>query len=380
MKIVIAPDSFKECLPAHAVAEAIAVGVRRVFPHATIELVPLADGGEGTVDAMVRATGGTTKHVTVTGPMGATRRAEFGILGDGATAVVEMAAASGLDLVPRDRRNPLVATTYGTGELIRAAMDEGVDRVIIGIGGSATNDGGAGMAQALGYSLFDAGGHNLDWGGGSLGRLARIDSTGRDKRLDRVQIDVACDVTNPLTGPKGASAVYGPQKGATPAVVDQLDQNLRHYAEIVARDLGVAIDEAPGAGAAGGLGGGLMAFCRGKLQRGIELMIHAAGLKHRLNGAAFCITGEGSVDHSSQFGKTAVGVAKTCQELGVPTIVLAGGVGPGARAVLDHGVSAYFDITPRPCTLEQALAGAADALADTAEQVVRLYRVAQGKD
>lgn len=373
MKIVIASDSFKECLAAHEVCAAIAEGVRRAVPECEIVEVPMADGGQGTVEAMVRATGGEFRQATVTGPLGDPVDARYGVLGDRSTAVIEMASASGLEMIPRDRRDPLRATTYGTGELIRHALDAGIRKILIGIGGSATNDGGAGMAQALGYSLLDADGNPIGPGGGSLSSLAAIDASARDPRLDQVEIEVACDVTNPLTGLQGASAVYGPQKGATPDMVQQLDANLQHFAEIVRRDLGVDVEQVPGSGAAGGLGGGLLAFCQARLGRGVELVIETVQLKRSLEGADLCITGEGALDHSSQFGKTAVGVAEVCKQVSVPAVALAGAVRPEARPVLDMGVTAYFDVTQRPCSLEEAFQNAPTWLADAAEQVVRLF-------
>lgn len=374
MKIVIASDSFKECLAAHEVCAAIAEGVRRADASAQIVEVPMADGGQGTVEALVRATRGEFREAEVTGPLGERVAARFGLLGDGKTAVIEMAAASGLELVSRDKRDPLRSTTFGTGELIRHALDAGVGKILIGIGGSATNDGGAGMAQALGYRLLDDQGNDLAPGGGALAKLASIDASGRDSRLDQIEVEVACDVTNPLTGEQGASAVYGPQKGATAEMVSQLDANLARLAEILRRDLGKDVEQAPGSGAAGGLGGGLLAFCNANLRRGVHLVIETVRLEQALHGADLCITGEGALDHSSQFGKTAVGVAGVCKQLGIPAVALAGAVKPEARPVLDMGVTAYIDITQRPCTLEEAFASARTWLADAAEQVVRLFQ------
>jgi len=281
MRFVIAPDSFKGSASAREVAQAIAEGLKAALPDAVCDLVPMADGGEGTVDALVAATGGRIVSVRVTGPLGEPVDAFFGVLGDGKTAVIEMAAAAGLHLVPPEKRNPMVTTTYGVGELMRAALDAGCRRLIIGIGGSATNDGGAGMAQALGVRLLDEKGDEIGFGGGALERLARLDLSDFDRRIWEAEILVACDVTNPLTGPNGASAVYGPQKGATPEMVRQLDANLRHYAAVLRRDLGVEVETVAGAGAAGGLGAGLLAFCRAQLRRGVELVIHAVRLPER---------------------------------------------------------------------------------------------------
>ncbi|MGP0062478.1 MAG: glycerate kinase [Isosphaeraceae bacterium] len=373
MRVVIAPDKFKGSLTAAQAAQAMARGVARVSPDARIEQVPMADGGEGTVDALVAATGGSYREVRVTGPLGAPLTARFGLLGDGHTAALEMASASGLVLVPPDRRDPLIATTLGTGELLLAAIASGARRVIVGIGGSATNDGGAGLGQALGYRLLDTDGCELPPGGGSLGRLSRIDPSGRHAELDGIEVSVACDVTNPLCGPRGASAVYGPQKGATPAMIEVLDANLAHFAAIVERDLGVAIADIPGSGAAGGLGGGLVAFADGRLEKGISLIIDAVDLPGRLAGADLCLTGEGALDEQSAFGKTAVGVSRLARSIGCPTFAMAGTIGPGAEAVLEEGIDAYFSICPGPITLEQAVASAGELLEEATAQALRAF-------
>ncbi len=351
----------------------MARGVVRAAPGAMLDRVPMADGGEGTVAALVAATGGSFREATVHGPLGERLPARFGLLGDGRTAAIEMAAASGLVLVPTDRRDPLVATTRGTGELLLAAIAAGATRVIVGIGGSATNDGGAGLGQALGFRLLDEAGHELGPGGGALGRLARIDASGRRPELDGVAVAVACDVTNPLCGPSGASAVYGPQKGATPAMVAVLDANLAHFAAIVERDLGVSIRDLPGSGAAGGLGGGLVAFAGGRLEPGINLVIEAVDLKSRLEGADLCLTGEGALDDQSAFGKTAVGVGRLAHSLGCPAIALAGSIGPGAEVTLDQGLDAYFSICPGPMSLEEAMARAEELLEEATVHVVRAF-------
>jgi glycerate kinase len=374
MRVLIAADAFKECLPAIAVCAAIASGVRRAEPDCEIVEAPMADGGPGTVEALVHATGGEFRTSRVTGPLGEPVEAQFGLFGGGATAVLETAAASGLELVPVERRNPLLTTTFGTGELIRAALDAGVARIILGIGGSATNDGGAGAAQALGYRLLDTDGASLPFGGGHLGRLARIDATDKDPRLDTVRVDVACDVTNPLIGPDGASAVFGPQKGATPDMIARLDANLAHWSAVVRRDLGVEIALVPRAGAAGGLGGGLLALTNATLCRGVELVIDAVGLRQKLARADLCITGEGAIDGSSSFGKTIVGVAAAAADLHVPVVALTGAVREGARRVLDMGVCAYFGIPMRPYSIEESIRNATQLLAEAAEQVVRLFR------
>jgi glycerate kinase len=373
MRVVVAPDKFKGSLTALEAARALARGVEAAQAGLQVDVVPMADGGEGTVDALVAATGGTIRAVAVTGPLGEPVGARFGLLGDGRTAVVEMAAASGLVLVPPARRNPARTTTRGTGELLLAAIDAGARRLIVGIGGSATNDGGAGLAQALGYRLLDGEGRDLDPGGGALERLARIDAGGRDARLDGVEVAVACDVDNPLCGSSGASAIYGPQKGADAAAVARLDRNLDHLAAIIERDLGRSIRDLPGSGAAGGLGGGLVAFAAGRLEPGIALVIQAVGLEARMRGAGLCLTGEGALDASSAFGKTAVGVARLARSLGCPTLALAGSIGPGAEAVLAEGIDAYFSICPGPLELDAAIARAAELLEGAAQQAVRAF-------
>jgi glycerate kinase len=373
MRIVIAPDKFKGSLTAPQAADALARGVRAALPSAEIVAAPMADGGEGVVDALVAATGGSLHEARVTGPLGSLLTAPYGMLGDGRTAVVEMAAAAGLALVPKDRRDPRRTTTRGVGELILAAARTGVRRLIVGIGGSATNDGGAGLAQALGFRLLDARGRDLGPGGGALTHLDRIVPPGEPRGLQRIEVAVACDVTNPLCGPAGASAVYGPQKGATPEMVEELDRNLERLARIIERDLGVAIAEVPGAGAAGGLGGGLLAFAGGRLQPGIDLVIAAVGLAAKLRGADLCLTGEGSLDSQSAFGKTAVGVARLARSLDVPTLALVGSLGEGADACLAEGIDAFFAIGRGPATLDESLARAPDLLALAAEQAVRAF-------
>jgi glycerate kinase len=373
MRVVIAPDKFKGSLTALEAAEAMARGLSRVDPSAEIDRVPMADGGEGTVAALVAATGGSYRTVTVTGPLGDPVVASFGLLGDGRTAVLEMASASGLWLVPPALRDPLRATTRGTGQLLLAALEAGARRVIVGIGGSATNDGGAGLGQALGFRLLDTHGRELEPGGGELDRLARIERTDQVAVLGSATIAVACDVTNPLCGPQGASAVYGPQKGATPEMVERLDRNLGHFADIVARDLDVAVRHIPGSGAAGGLGGGLVAFAGGRLEGGVNLVIEAVNLRERLHAADLCLTGEGALDGQSAFGKTAVGVARLAHSLRCPTLAIAGSIGPGAEAVLEQGVDAYFSICPGPVHIDEAIERASELLENATAQAVRAF-------
>ncbi len=359
MKIVIAPDSYKESLSAPDVARAVEAGFREIFPEATYCCLPVADGGEGTVEAMVAATGGRLVEAIVTGPLGKPVAAFYGLTGDGATAVIEMAAASGLALVPPTERDPLQTTSRGTGELILAALDAGARRFILGIGGSATNDAGAGMSQALGARLLDANGVEIGDGGGSLDRLARIDLDTLDPRLAECTIDVACDVDNPLIGPHGASAVFGPQKGASPGMVQRLDAALTHFAHIVERDIGVAVADVPGAGAAGGMGAAMLAFLGARLRPGIEIVTEAVGLDQAVRDADLVITGEGRIDSQSIHGKTPIGVARVARRHGVPVIGIAGCLSADAAVVHAHGIDAVFSVLYRPCTVEEALRDAA---------------------
>ncbi|MBM3116492.1 glycerate kinase [Jeongeupia naejangsanensis] len=360
MKIVIAPDSYKESLSALDVAINIEAGMREIWPDADYVKLPVADGGEGTVAAMVDALNGKLVHTSVTGPLGDCVQAFYGLSGDGQTAVIEMAAASGLALVPPSLRNPLQTTTYGTGELIRAALDAGARRFIIGIGGSATNDGGAGMVQALGAKLLDRDGREIGFGGGALARLAQIDIGGLDPRLAECRIDVACDVDNPLTGPKGASHVFGPQKGATPEIVAQLDANLAHYASIIGHDLGVHVDTVPGAGAAGGMGAAMLAFLGGTLRPGIEIVMEAVGLDTIVADADLVITGEGRIDSQTIHGKTPIGVARVAKRHGKPVIGIAGCLTPDVGVVHEHGIDAVFSVLYHACSVDEALAKAAE--------------------
>jgi glycerate kinase len=369
MKIVIAPDSFKESLTALAVANEIEAGFRAFFPDAEYVKLPVADGGEGTVQAMIDASGGRRIELQVTGPLGEPVSAFYGLMGDGATAVIEMAAASGLEQVPPARRNPMHTTSYGTGQLILNALDAGARRFVLGVGGSATNDGGAGMLQALGGRLLDATGAELNAGGGALAALARIDLSGLDARIKDSVFDIACDVSNPLVGPQGASAIFGPQKGATPAMVEQLDANLRHYAEVIARDLGQHVAEIPGAGAGGGIGAGMMVFLGGRLRPGSEIVMAAVGLDAAVAKADLVITGEGRIDGQTVHGKTPVGVARVARRHGKPVIAIAGGLAAGAAAVHEHGIDAVFGAVSRPCTVDEALVDAARNVRSAARNI-----------
>lgn len=377
MKIVIAPDSFKESLTAMQAADAIEQGFKEVFPEAQYVKIPMADGGEGTVQSLVDATDGTIVRTKVTGPLGEPVEAFFGLFGDGTTAVIEMAAASGLHLVPPEKRNPLLTTTWGTGELIKAALDHGVTKIIIGIGGSATNDGGAGMVQALGGRLLTEAGRNIGYGGGSLDQLAAIDVSGLDPRLQQVHIEVACDVDNPLTGSRGAAAVFGPQKGATPDMVKLLDRNLSHYASLIEKELGKKVDEIPGAGAAGGLGAGLLAFLPVELNRGIEIVLKAAEFEKHVQDADLVITGEGRIDSQTVYGKTPMGVAKVAKKYQVPVIGIAGSVSDDSHVVHDHGIDAVFSIVPRTMPLSDALSNASPYLRQTARNVAALWNLSK---
>ena len=370
--IVLAPDSFKESMTAKEVCEAMERGIKKGNPNVTCIHVPMADGGEGTMQSLVDATGGTVHTVTVTGPLGDQVEASYGISGDGSTGVLEMASASGIHLVPIAQRNPLVTTTYGTGELIKACLDHGVSRLLIGIGGSATNDGGAGVVQALGGKLLDAEGKELAFGGGELGRLARLDLSGFDPRLQDVEVEVACDVTNPLCGETGASHVFGPQKGATPEMIEQLDRNLRHYAGVMKQQLGKDIIDYPGAGAAGGLGGGLMVFLNGTLKNGIDMVVDYTGLEEKVRQADMVWTGEGGMDFQTQYGKTPFGVARVAKKHGKPVVALAGQVGDGIDVLYDQGMDAIFGIMPGAATLSEALANGVQNVERTSENIVRL--------
>lgn len=375
MRIVVAPDSFKGSLTSAEVAEAMKRGVQKVLPDADLILLPLSDGGEGLVDSLAAASGGELLEYDVTGPLGSQVTAKMGLMGGGQTAVIEMAQASGLILVPENERDPLVTTTYGTGELIQKALDLGCTHLIIGIGGSATNDGGMGMAQALGFRFLDAQGENLGSGGGELARLVSIDTSRMDPRLHQVKIEVACDVNNPLTGPKGASHIYGPQKGATPEMVEFLDRALFNYDQVLQRDLGQNVGHVPGAGAAGGLGAALMALLRGTLMSGIELVLEVLGFDEKAQGAKLVLTGEGKFDAQSAFGKVPVGVGRRAKKLGVPVVVIAGSVLPDAEILHGEGVSAYFSITNQPMSLKEAMDKGAMLVENQAAEVVRLFNV-----
>lgn len=377
MKIVIAPDSFKESLSAMEAAQAIERGFKTVFPHADYYKMPMADGGEGTVRSLVDATNGTIEERIVTGPLGNPVKAFFGVMGDGRKAVIEMAAASGLHLVPVGQRNPLVTTTRGTGELILTALDLGVEHIIIGIGGSATNDGGAGMVQALGGRLLDGNGADIEAGGGVLSEIVSIDLSKLDQRLKKVKIEVACDVDNPLTGPRGASAIFGPQKGATPEMVQLLDQNLTHFADVVEASIGKSFRTIEGAGAAGGLGASLVAFLNAELKRGIQIVLDAVNFADVVKDADLVITGEGRIDHQTIYGKTPIGVAKAAKKYGVPVIGIAGSLSHDCDVVYEHGIDSLFSIVPGITTLSDAFEHAAVYMEMTARNIAATMKIAK---
>ncbi|HKN03992.1 MAG TPA: glycerate kinase [Buttiauxella sp.] len=378
MKIVIAPDSYKESLNALEVATQIEAGFREVFPNASYVKLPVADGGEGTVEAMVAATSGEIIEVDVTGPLGDPIQAFYGVSGDRQQAFIEMAAASGLEQVPPELRNPMKTTSWGTGVLIRYALDSGVKSILVGIGGSATNDGGIGMLQALGARFLDSQGESLGLGGGEVARLASIDISGLDSRLKACQIDVACDVTNLLTGKEGASAVFGPQKGATPEMVRELDKALEHYAKIIARDLDIDVLKLSGGGAAGGMGAALYAFCGAQLRPGIEVVTRALKLDELVRDADLVITGEGRIDSQSIHGKVPIGVAKVAKRYNKPVIGIAGSLTPDVGVVHQHGLDAVFSVLYRICTLEEALDNAGDNLRMAARNIAATIAIGCG--
>ena len=378
MKVLIAPQSFKGSVSALAAAQAIDRGVRKASPSADTVLVPVADGGDGTLEVLVDSTGGEVFRSIVTGPLGHAVEASWGVMGDGQTAVVEMARASGLAMVPLRRRNPRTTTTYGTGEIIAEAMARGFSRIVVGLGGSATNDAGMGMASALGARFLDEQGKTLPKGGASLARLARIDVSRLNPRLRDVTIIGATDVTNPLCGPAGASAIYGPQKGATPDMVAELDSALANFARVAQRDMGIDFlnEEHPGAGAAGGLGAGLMTFTDCRLQSGIDLVCEVLKFEENVRDADLVLTGEGRADLSSIYDKAPVGVARKAAPCGVPTVILAGSLGDGYEELYQHGIAAVVCIADRPMSFERSLARTEELLEGAAERTVRLLQVA----
>lgn len=372
MKFVIAPDSFKESLTALEVAIAIETGFKRVFPDADYVKLPMADGGEGTVQSLVDATQGKLIECEVTAPLGDKVKSFFGLSGDGKTAIIEMAAASGLHLVPPEKRNPLLTTSYGTGELIKLALDLGVESFILGIGGSATNDGGVGMLQALGMQCLDSQDKPIGFGGAELANIVKIDVQQLDPRLQQVHIEVACDVNNPLCGECGASAIFGPQKGATPEMVKQLDAALSHFAEIAERDCGKQIRDQAGAGAAGGMGGGLLLLPSVQLKAGIQIVLDRLHLIDYVKDADVVITGEGRIDAQSIMGKTPIGVARTAKQFNKPVIAIAGCLREDYDVVFDHGIDAVFPIIHQLGDLSDILKQGEQNLISTAQNVARV--------
>lgn len=373
--IVLAPDSFKESMTAKEVCEAMERGIRKANSQIRCIHVPMADGGEGTMQSLVDATGGRVYSKEVVGPLGNNVVAEYGILGNGEIGVIEMASASGIHLVDSEKRNPLITTTFGTGQLIKACLDKGVKKLLIGIGGSATNDGGAGFIQALGGRLLDENGDDLSYGGGALAKLHTIDLSNLDERLKDISVEVACDVNNPLCGKEGASYVFGPQKGATREMIEILDQNLSHYAEVIKEQLGKDVISKAGAGAAGGLGAGLMAFLDVKLKSGIEMVIEYANLEEKVRDADMVWTGEGSIDFQTQYGKTPLGVAMIAKKYNKPVIALAGRVGNDIDVLYDKGIDAIFGIMRGVTSIEEALVKGPENVEKTSENIIRLLNI-----
>lgn len=373
---VLAPDSFKESMSAKRACEAMERGIRKVLPDAEILHVPMADGGEGTVDALVDGSKGTRVEVVVSGPLPTEKvTTYYGLLADQKTAVMEMAKANGIELLAERKRNPLLTSTYGTGEMIKSALEHGVEKIIIGIGGSVTNDGGAGMAQALGVRLLDEAGRELSVGGGALAKLATVDITNVDPRLKNTEIIIASDVTNPLTGPTGASVVFGPQKGATPEMVNELDSNLVHYAEVIKRDLTIDVKNQPGAGAAGGLGAGLLVFTGASLRSGVELVTELTHLEDKISQADYVFTGEGGMDFQTKFGKAPYGVAKAAKKYHKPVFACAGYIGEQVEVLYDEGITAIFGILGKSGSLDDALQAGEANLERTVENIVRVLCV-----
>ncbi|WP_339227128.1 glycerate kinase [Oceanobacillus sp. FSL K6-2867] len=373
MKIIIAPDSFKGSLNAVDAANSIEKGIRNTFPKAETVLLPVADGGEGTLETLVTATKGEIRDVTVIGPLGTEVRAAYGVLGDKKTCVIEMALASGLTLLKDEELSPLKATTYGTGQLIKQALDDGFTSFIIAIGGSATNDGGAGMLQALGLKIFNKDGNEIGYGGGELNKIALIEDDSFDSRIKACNFLIASDVENPLIGPNGASFIFGPQKGATPEMVETLDQHLAHWADHVAKLTGIHLHNLPGAGAAGGIGGAFQAFFPCNVKRGIDVVLEYSKFSEFLPNTDLVITGEGKVDGQTASGKTPLGVAQAAKSQDVPTIIIAGSIGNGIEALHEFGIVSIHSIINQPMTLKESIANAAGLLEQSAEQIVRAY-------
>lgn len=377
MNIIIAPDSFKGNMTSLQVANAIEKGIHRVLPNAKCVKIPMADGGEGTVQSLVDATGGKFVRKKVTGPAKHKVTARYGLLADGETAVIEMAEASGLPLVSGRSKNPLLTTTYGTGELMIDAINKGVKHIIIGIGGSATTDGGVGMAQALGVKFLGKHGREISQlgAGGMLNKITSIDMSGVDPRIRKTKVTVASDVDNPLCGKRGAAVVFGPQKGATQAMVKTLDQNLKHLGSLIKSDLNKNIMSMKGAGAAGGLGAGLVAFTGARIKSGVDIVVDATGLKQHLKSCDLIITGEGRVDFQTAFGKTPAGVAKAAKRFNVPVVAIGGGLADDARGVFEHGIDGLDSAAARDMSFSEAIKLSRTHMANAAERVIRMVLI-----
>lgn len=369
MKILIAPDSFKDSLSALHVAEALKTGLYASIPDAVINILPLADGGEGSLEALISATGGRKIKTTVIDPLQRDIQAHFGILGDEKTAVIELAKASGIELLVAEERNPWITTTYGTGQLIKKALDKDVEKIIMCIGGSATNDGGAGIAQALGARLLSGNGNEIPFGGGHLDALEKIDLSYFDARVRKTTFVVACDVTNPLCGKNGASHIYGSQKGAGYEMIKLLDANLRHYAKKITQQMFIDILEYPGSGAAGGTGAGLMAFCNAKLQNGFSLIAETLELEKTISEHDIIITGEGKIDEQTQYGKVPFGVAQLAEKYNKPVIAVAGTLGSGYHTLYNKGIDIILSIIDKPMSLKDAIAHSQVLLENTGKQI-----------
>ncbi len=374
MKIVVAPDSFKESMSAKEVCDSIEKGLLSVSKDWEIVKVPMADGGEGTLEALVDATNGKIFNEKTLNPLGEEITSKFGILGGKDIAVIEMASTSGLELISPEKRNPYITTTYGTGQLMLKALEQNVEEIILGIGGSATNDGGAGMLQALGAKLLDENRDEIGFGGYELSKLDRIDFSSLDRRLKNIKILVACDVTNPLTGKNGSSYIFGKQKGATPEMIEILDGNLLHYSKIIKRDLGFDVNNVSGAGAAGGLGAGLLTL-GAVLKKGIDIVIEANELDKKVQGADLVITGEGSIDGQTRFGKTPYGVVTIAKKYNIPTIILAGNVGKDIDILYDYGFDTIFSIMQGVDSLENALKKGKENIERTAKNIGHFIKI-----
>ena len=376
LKFVLAPDSFKGSASAKEICEAMEKGIRRVFPKSTVQHVPMADGGEGSTEAVVDATGGEYIQKVVQGPLEEKVEATFGIHGDGKTAVIEMAEASGIQLLTPEERNPLYTTSYGTGELIRHCLDEGMKNIILCIGGSATNDGGVGMAQALGYQFKDKDGNEIRRGGKYLKDIASIDTSNVHEHLSSCEVLVASDVDNPLTGPEGAAAVFGPQKGATPEMVEDLDEGLKHLEKMIEKNLGKSVGHIPGAGAAGGLGAGLLAFTEAKLERGVEIIVEATRLKEKVKAADVVFTGEGQIDFQTKYGKTPMGVVNATKEVNedIKVIAISGSIGEDVEILYDLGFDGIFGTIASPGELNHVLENTLENVSRVTEAVCRTLK------